>query len=57
MREKYRLFFRIVFFTGFIMVLASAVDYLAGWDKISPVIGVIGVVFVANGIIFGHAKK
>ena len=55
--EKYKLFFRIVFITGFIMVLVSAIDYLAGGNKISPVIGGIGIIFVANGIIFGHVKN
>jgi hypothetical protein len=52
-----KLFFRILFITGFIMIIVSAMDYLAGWDKISPTVGTIGIIFVANGIVFGHVKK
>ena len=54
---KNKLLWRTIFIVGFIMILVSAIDYLAGWNKISSDIGVIGIIFVANGIIFGHVKK
>jgi len=36
--------------SGFIMIVANALDYLLGWNtELSP-IGIIGLVFVAIGL-------
>ena len=55
--KKFRLFWRIVFFIGFIMIIVNAIDYLVGWNKISSAINVTGISFVALGIIFGQMKN
>jgi hypothetical protein len=55
--KKFRLFWRIVFIAGFILILLNAVAYLTGWNKISSSTGAIGMIFVTLGIIFGQMKK
>jgi protein-S-isoprenylcysteine O-methyltransferase Ste14 len=55
--KKFRLFWRIVFIAGFILILVNALAYLTGWNKISSSTVAIGIIFVALGIIFGQMKK
>ena len=55
--KKFRLFWHIVFIAGFILILVNAVAYLTGWNETSSSTVVIGVIFVALGIIFGQMKK
>ena len=55
--KKFRLFWRIVFFAGFILILVNGVAYLTGWNEIPSSTVAIGTVFVALGIVFSQMKK
>jgi uncharacterized membrane protein len=40
----------IMAIVGFIMILINALDYIFGWNNISPAFGIIGLIFVAIGM-------
>jgi hypothetical protein len=56
-KKNPKIFIIILLIIGFLFCLLGAIDYLAGWNKLSSTIPVLGVVFVIVGYILGAAYK
>ena len=47
----------IMIIVGFLGILANAADYLMGWNRISPAIGIFGLLVFATGMYLKGKKK
>lgn len=51
-RDNQKIFSRILLITGLFLLVIKAIDYLAGFNEVSSVIFVVGIIFVSVSYMF-----